>query len=79
MDLIKNKERIGRPLQKMLAAFSLIFSAVFISFAYAQDVEEGVAQPEMTVLGFSVIVLAALSVYVMIKICSSLRNDIDRH
>ncbi len=61
-----------------LAGFFLIFSALFSGLSHAQPAE-GAYPPALAVFALSLIVLAALAVYVTIKIRRALRNDLDKH
>lgn len=62
----------------VLAGFFLIFSALFSGLSHAREAE-GAYPPALAVFALSLIVLAALAVYVAIKIRRSLRNDLDKH
>lgn len=64
--------------RQALAAFFLIFCALFSGLSHAQPAE-GAYPPALAVFALSLIVLAALAVYVTIKIRRALRNDLDKH
>ncbi|AYA03559.1 hypothetical protein BEN74_12520 [Acinetobacter sp. WCHAc010034] len=64
--------------RQALAAFFLIFCALFSSLSHAQPAE-GAYLPALAVFALSLIVLAVLAVYVTIKIRRALRNDLDKH